>query len=415
MSVTRWLFAIAAGVVLLGGLSFLIADGLKRKAAYDAESKLRKRRTWDLTNNDPAYWKEWSDQRNYYLNKGVASGLLNTIRDNLPPRLPTTAADFLTEFNRRDFKRRLFIERLDINEFEKVNQDFLDHLPLVSLEDRLKYEEYPDLLAEHSNRHKYDLEQTTLKLHDQWNQHYRELDHGFTDWDSSPMPHEPRLFRSRRHQALETLHREGLRAFANVMGFGFDRIPEINHFDLRIYESAEYVQLPQVHYPADVTEKVGFENLSWDYANTMHLAFYHQFGRDDAYVPKFRQAAGFQPHAASDTLNWRFDMNKPIEGPSWYVARMELVSLIKHQSPAVYISDMLPNMNQLASGKTRPLDEFESDALAKIYDGEFIVLQKPSTQIRMVGAVHAGESCTECHAVKTGELLGAFSYTLRHP
>jgi len=33
-------------------------------------------------------------------------------------------------------------------------------------------------------------------------------------------------------------------------------------------------------------------------------------------------------------------------------------------------------------------------------------------RIRMVGSLRAGKDCMECHSVRRGELLGAFSYEL---
>src|SRR5262249_50077563 len=43
--------------------------------------------------------------------------------------------------------------------------------------------------------------------------------------------------------------------------------------------------------------------------------------------------------------------------PRWQVARLELVSLLKHETPLAYVSKSLPRMDGLATAATRPLDE----------------------------------------------------------
>jgi hypothetical protein len=40
------------------------------------------------------------------------------------------------------------------------------------------------------------------------------------------------------------------------------------------------------------------------------------------------------------------------------------------------------------------------------------VIDDNDDRIRMVGSLRAGKNCLECHSVRRGELLGAFSYEL---
>src|SRR5690606_8117504 len=99
-----------------------------------------------------------------------------------------------------------------------------------------------------------------------------------------------------------------------------------------------------------------------------HFRTESDFARLDrnGYVKSVDQVAGFLPHAllhapvapvddalaaaeGRDQVRWD-DTSK-----RWKVARVELVSLLKHETPRVYLSDNLPRMEDLSSIKTRPL------------------------------------------------------------
>jgi hypothetical protein len=422
MNNERWGFAFVAGCLLftlmLGIFSYRPEDEASKN------EKLTKWRLWDISNNDEAYWKDWEAQRNYYADSILKSGMYS-IGNDPRPLFPTSAEEYLKEFDSPDRNRMLLIERLGIKEFEKVNAHFLEEFPIVSLQDRLKYEDEKDKLIAHSRRHGYDLNKAFVLLHDERNAYlYDDGGRPTSDYER-PLEHGEVLRRGLRHQALEMLHRDGVRAFVNTQSFGWDRVQEMSILDLMTYDR-DAVELPEDEskqlegwyslndYGEDIGPGVNFviANLRENYPKYMHLAFYHQFTEDRWYAPRFRQAAGFEPHSVYDSLNWRHDLYQPPKEPQWQVQRMELVSLLKHEEPAVYVSKTLPNMKQLVDGKTRPLDAFESGALQELYAGEFIVTEPAGTHLRMVGAVRAGETCIECHAVQTGELLGAFSYEL---
>jgi hypothetical protein len=102
----------------------------------------------------------------------------------------------------------------------------------------------------------------------------------------------------------------------------------------------------------------------------------------------------------------------------WTILRLELVSLLKFDGPRVYVLDHLPRMDQLSSDNapTRPLDAFESEALAKLWHDEDVVVKNDGNgnDFRMLGSLRAAKQCLDCHSVQRGELLGAFSYSLRH-
>jgi hypothetical protein len=80
------------------------------------------------------------------------------------------------------------------------------------------------------------------------------------------------------------------------------------------------------------------------------------------------------------------------------------------------VLDHLPRMDRLSSddAPTRPLDAFETDALAKLWKDEDVVVKNDGDDYRMLGSLRAAKQCLDCHSVQRGELLGAFSYSLRH-
>lgn len=128
------------------------------------------------------------------------------------------------------------------------------------------------------------------------------------------------------------------------------------------------------------------------------------------YVQTPRTAvAGFIEHA--------FHQN-PLAGnkqlSKWRLQRLELVSLLKFETPRVYVLDHLPRMDQLNSNDipTRELDEFESDSLAKLRTSADVIVSHEGNDYRMLGSLRAAKQCLECHNVQRGELLGAFTYRL---
>jgi hypothetical protein len=123
-----------------------------------------------------------------------------------------------------------------------------------------------------------------------------------------------------------------------------------------------------------------------------------------------QRARGFQVH--------HFRKMPGLAEPSaakerWKVQRLELMSLLAHAGPAVYISDHLPRMDELRDAATRPLSSFETTALWALRSGSDLRLGCSADQIQMLGSIRALKQCMTCHAVERGELLGAFSYTLR--
>jgi hypothetical protein len=128
------------------------------------------------------------------------------------------------------------------------------------------------------------------------------------------------------------------------------------------------------------------------------------------YVASRSRVLGFQPHGFRElpTVAATEQASSP-----WQVASLELVSLLKHNPPAAYVSKHLPRMDELRDAPTRPLDLFETDALTKLRAGEELIVESTDDEIRMLGPLRAFQECLQCHQVQGGALLGAFTYRLR--
>lgn len=96
---------------------------------------------------------------------------------------------------------------------------------------------------------------------------------------------------------------------------------------------------------------------------------------------------------------------------AWVVKEVQLVGLVKHPEPVVYLSTD-PVMKGKAEVKTRRPDGFESKSLEVIRGGgDLVQVQKRDGALRAVSGIYAGRQCAKCHE-RPGEMLGAFSYRL---
>lgn len=125
------------------------------------------------------------------------------------------------------------------------------------------------------------------------------------------------------------------------------------------------------------------------------------------YVQDKDHVAGFISHRFSE-----FPSLKAGNAPRWVVVRLELVSLLKHDQPVAYVSDNLPNMDELRDAPTRPLEDFENAALHRLRAEDDVVIDEAPHRLRMLGSLRAATRCLECHSVRRGDLLGALSYEL---
>lgn len=95
----------------------------------------------------------------------------------------------------------------------------------------------------------------------------------------------------------------------------------------------------------------------------------------------------------------------------WEAKSIDLIGLVKYDKPVVYSSEKAAETKEVVK---RELDDFEMVALNTLHKGEDLAAHSRDGHIRMLGAVRANASCIKCHdGAKEGDLLGAFSYTLR--
>ncbi len=92
--------------------------------------------------------------------------------------------------------------------------------------------------------------------------------------------------------------------------------------------------------------------------------------------------------------------------------RLDLISLLLHESPVAYVTESLPSMEKVKELPTRPLDAFEAVGLLKLRAGEDLYAREHLGHTRLVGALRNAKQCMACHDGAYGDLLGAFSYDL---
>jgi hypothetical protein len=98
----------------------------------------------------------------------------------------------------------------------------------------------------------------------------------------------------------------------------------------------------------------------------------------------------------------------------WEIKSLDLVGLVMHETPVVYISEKIPEMKDLKNKPTRDMDVFESEGLEELASGKPLYMRSKDETIRVLGPIQAAKACLKCHGdAKEGDLLGAFSYTLR--
>ncbi len=96
----------------------------------------------------------------------------------------------------------------------------------------------------------------------------------------------------------------------------------------------------------------------------------------------------------------------------WTLQKVQLVGLTKGE-PVAYETDKIPTMGELRTDvKTRELDEFEKKAVLAFGDNKRLKVIETNGELRVMGPIYATAACIKCHKTE-GELLGAFSYTIK--
>ncbi|HYF48099.1 MAG TPA: hypothetical protein VEJ63_01740, partial [Planctomycetota bacterium] len=94
----------------------------------------------------------------------------------------------------------------------------------------------------------------------------------------------------------------------------------------------------------------------------------------------------------------------------------------------VYLKRQVRSHHTAKNAPHRAMNRFETAAISKlpaaraaadiparwrISPEDVIVERQSNGDVRVLGAIRTTKSCYDCHATKEGELLGAFTYTLR--
>ena len=212
-----------------------------------------------------------------------------------------------------------------------------------------------------------------------------------------------------REHLLKQLHGDAVNLFVNSPGFGATRMIRPTERGLRRWLREEPVpsqpgpRFQETGSPgewkptaADDEPPMGdlLEVCIEDFVNPKGFGYFKDR----------RHVAGFESHRFSRV---------PEPANRWKLQALELVSLLLHDEPRVYVSDRLPEMDRMHGTPTRPLDRFERFALDRLRQGEDILATETDEGLRMLGAVRSGKQCVKCHGGDRGDLLGAFSYALR--
>ena len=238
-----------------------------------------------------------------------------------------------------------------------------------------------------------------------------------------------------RTESLKQLHSSEVERFIAREGFGIGRMPSPgpSFLDLPpappipITASGARVVPPEpgpqvVLAKRDGARVVGSDGTDLGMPTFPQLDLFHLRGQYNfiepaslGYIKDRDHVAGFQSHqfrSMPEVDDGRARGEKPPK-ERWAVARLEMVSLLTHERPAVYISTELPRMEQLGKAKTRTLDEFEAEALKRLHKGEDVVADAAVNHIRLMGSLRAAKECRQCHSVPRGALLGALTYDLQ--
>lgn len=281
---------------------------------------------------------------------------------------------------------------------------------------------------------------------------------------SKSKPRSRNPFMYGRTGALEALHSEEVSSFIQREGQGFARMPLPTPYWLRPYSNyATRIETREIDSVLKAEPIVELDSVKdskagdvWVYGKTglprnELMQYFHSTTtsgfasmQNIGLVRNIDEVAGFEAHRVrlssdpqgftnanglpnyfaasknrSDEAGLKLTKRlQPQKGIHWRTNRLQLVSLLMHDQPKVYVSENLPNMEELASEdiETRGLSPFESNALQKLKKGEDVVTQATLNRILMVGAVRANVSCLSCHSGKDKDLLGAFSYEfIREP
>ncbi|MEX2141427.1 MAG: hypothetical protein WD894_19330 [Pirellulales bacterium] len=240
-----------------------------------------------------------------------------------------------------------------------------------------------------------------------------------------------------RTRALQALHSDRVEQFISREGFGLARLPTPtpNHLELPESPPIQFASVSSEALEQDGARLMPIPSTLPDRGEAPSrlpslsmLRVFHLGGSSGflsvsgwGVVKDKEHVAGFGGHAFSylptlvEPRASKEDRRPAEPDPKhpWQVTRLELVSLLKHDKPVVYVSDHLPRMTELNQTRIRELSDFERKALQTLQSGDELAAEATLNRIHMLGAVRATRQCLDCHTAERGGLLGAFSYELR--
>jgi hypothetical protein len=213
---------------------------------------------------------------------------------------------------------------------------------------------------------------------------------------------------------LRQLHEDTVNTFIEQQGFGVMRMPRMSEWILKagLREDPPLAQAArEASAPWSAADLEGpalpkdFVELEKDLGGVLRISI-ADFANPKGfgYVKDRRHVAGFQPPQFSQ---------RPTPAAPWRLQTVELIGLLVREEPVAYISKHLPRMDELVSAPTRPLDEFEAIGLFTLDTGEDLFVRKGTDCLHVLGAIRSVKQCLPCHGGERGQLLGAFSYTLK--
>jgi hypothetical protein len=216
---------------------------------------------------------------------------------------------------------------------------------------------------------------------------------------------------SERTYALRQLHENSVEAFINSPGFGVGRsirASDINWTTLTSKRDDEAISQPGSPFASTLVESdftLSPNRRDLDSTRQTHVDGVLDFVNPAGFgvIESRKKVLGFQSH--------RF--RKLPKSERLRIGAIELVGLLMHPEPVVYISDNLPSMKEARTAPKRALNHFESAALKNLYEGNDFFIRQTTEGVRALGAIRAGEQCVKCHGGIRGDLLGAFSYSLQ--
>jgi hypothetical protein len=229
---------------------------------------------------------------------------------------------------------------------------------------------------------------------------------------------------SRRTSALQRIHASTVEQFIDAPGFGIGRMSHVTDYWLekRRKPAAPLTPPPDDSSPTTpsgplFTGSQPFDGSGSRLALNDQLANIHRTGVRDfldlesfGWVVDRNHVAGFESHHFSNEFQPSF-VTHSAESPELELSRLELVSLLKFDTPRVYVSNQnLPQLDQSHEAPTRALNPFETTSLTLLEKGDDFVFNEHGPHVLAFGSLRAGAECLKCHEVQRGALLGAFSY-----